>query len=41
MGSEPHFEVVVVGAGPAGAETAYHLARRGRSVLLLERASRQ
>lgn len=30
-------EVVVVGAGPAGAAAAYHLARRGREVLLVER----
>jgi geranylgeranyl reductase family protein len=32
------FEAIVVGAGPAGAEAACHLARRGRRVLLLERA---
>lgn len=31
------FEVVVVGAGPAGGIAAYHLARAGRRVLLLER----
>lgn len=30
-------EVIVVGGGPAGASTAYHLARRGRRVLLLDR----
>jgi len=35
--SELEPEVVVVGAGPAGAATAYHLARRGRRVLLLDR----
>jgi digeranylgeranylglycerophospholipid reductase len=29
-------EVAVVGAGPAGSTIAYHLARRGRSVLLAE-----
>lgn len=31
------FAVTVVGAGAAGASTAYHLARRGHRVLLLER----
>ncbi|YCK38037.1 FAD-dependent oxidoreductase [Actinomadura sp. ATCC 39365] len=31
------FDAVVVGAGPAGSAAAYHLARRGRSVLLVER----
>ncbi|MFC5237629.1 FAD-dependent oxidoreductase [Pseudonocardia zijingensis] len=30
-------DVAVVGAGPAGAATAWHLARRGLHVLLLER----
>jgi menaquinone-9 beta-reductase len=30
-------EVIVVGAGPGGSATAFHLARRGRRVLLLER----
>jgi geranylgeranyl reductase family protein len=32
-------EVVVVGAGPGGCATAYHLARRGVSVALLERST--
>jgi geranylgeranyl reductase family protein len=32
-------DCIVVGAGPAGASAAYHLAKRGRSVLLLEKAS--
>lgn len=31
------FEAVVVGAGPAGSAAAYHLARAGARVLLLER----
>lgn len=31
-------EVVVVGAGPAGSSAAYHLARYGRRVLLIDRA---
>lgn len=32
------FDVAVIGAGPAGSSAAYHLARRGRRVLLLERS---
>lgn len=32
------YDCIVVGAGPAGASTAYHLAKRGHSVLLLEKA---
>lgn len=31
------FDCIVVGAGPAGSTTAYQLAQRGRSVLLLEK----
>jgi geranylgeranyl reductase family protein len=31
------FDCIVVGAGPAGASAAYHLAKRGCSVLLLEK----
>ncbi len=31
------FDCIVVGAGPAGSTTAYQLAKRGRSVLLLEK----
>lgn len=33
------FDCIVVGAGPAGATAAYHLAKRGRSVLILEKAA--
>ncbi|MCF6744051.1 NAD(P)/FAD-dependent oxidoreductase [Blastococcus sp. KM273128] len=32
-------DVIIIGAGPAGAVAAYHLARAGRSVLVLERRS--
>ncbi|WOD41213.1 geranylgeranyl reductase family protein [Nodosilinea sp. E11] len=33
------YDVIVVGAGPAGASTAYHLAKQGHSVLMLEKAA--
>ncbi|MCP9849322.1 geranylgeranyl reductase family protein [Cyanobium sp. Morenito 9A2] len=33
-----HTDVIVIGAGAAGASTAFHLAQRGRKVLMLERA---
>lgn len=33
------YDCIIVGAGPAGAATAYGLAQRGRRVLMLERAS--
>lgn len=36
---EPDADVIVVGAGPGGSSTAYHLARQGARVLLLERSS--
>jgi menaquinone-9 beta-reductase len=36
---ERHADVIVVGAGPAGAATAYHLATAGVDVLLLEKAA--
>src|SRR5579884_3142287 len=37
--SERSADVIVVGAGPAGSTTAYHLARAGLSVLLLEKSA--
>jgi geranylgeranyl reductase family protein len=36
---ERQADVIVVGAGPAGASTAYHLAQAGADVLLLEKQS--
>ncbi|WP_039726489.1 geranylgeranyl reductase family protein [Leptolyngbya iicbica] len=33
------YDCVIVGAGPAGSSTAYHLARQGATVLLLEQAA--
>lgn len=33
------YDCIVVGGGPAGGSAAYHLAKRGRSVLVLERES--
>ncbi|WP_106539694.1 geranylgeranyl reductase family protein [Haloactinopolyspora alba] len=38
-GGSDDADVIVVGAGPAGATTAYHLARSGLDVLLLEKSS--
>ncbi|BDO40675.1 FAD-dependent oxidoreductase [Cellulomonas sp. NTE-D12] len=35
--AEPDFDVIVVGAGPAGSVTAYLLAQQGLSVVLIER----
>lgn len=37
--SEQYADVIVVGAGPAGSATAYHLARSGLDVLLLEKTA--
>lgn len=36
---ERHADVIVVGAGPAGAATSYHLANAGLDVLVLEKAA--
>lgn len=33
------YDCIIVGAGPAGGSAAYHLAKRGRSVLVLEKES--
>ncbi len=33
------FDCIIVGAGPAGGSAAYHLAKKGHSVLLVERAA--
>lgn len=33
------YDCIIVGAGPAGGTAAYHLAKRGRSVLVLEKAA--
>jgi geranylgeranyl reductase family protein len=33
------FDCIIVGAGPAGSSAAYHLAKAGRAVLLLEKAA--
>ena len=40
MSHHEQFDVVIVGGGPAGATAAHDLARRGRHVLLLDRAGR-
>ena len=37
--SEHSADVIVVGAGPAGSTTAYHLAKSGLDVLLLEKTA--
>lgn len=33
------YDCIIIGAGPAGGSAAYHLAKRGRSVLVLEKES--
>ena len=39
MNQSTVYDCIIVGAGPAGGATAYHLAKRGRSVLVLEKES--
>ena len=40
LATDPEWDVIVVGAGPAGSVCAEHLARRGHRILLLERDQR-
>ena len=35
----PHYDVIVVGSGPAGACLGYYLVKKGRKVLTLEKKS--
>jgi len=39
VSSEEKFDVIIIGAGPAGSACAYTLAKEGKSVLLIERGS--
>jgi geranylgeranyl reductase family protein len=39
LGTDRHADVIVVGAGPAGAAAAHHLAQTGADVLLLEKTA--
>src|SRR5436853_7290364 len=36
--TEPNFDVLIIGAGVTGSSIAYHLARQGRKVLVIERS---
>lgn len=40
MSSEEKFDVIIVGAGPAGTSCAYQLAKAGKNVLVIERGTR-
>src|SRR5579884_2099328 len=35
---ETNFEILIIGAGVIGSSIAYHLARQGRKILVIERA---
>ena len=37
MSNEDKFDVIIVGAGPAGSACAYTLAKAGKNVLVIER----
>ena len=37
--SRPHYDVVCVGAGPAGATLGFYMSKMGRKILLLEKAT--
>ncbi|MEY3531899.1 MAG: hypothetical protein RLY68_901, partial [Actinomycetota bacterium] len=39
MNNQNQADVIVVGAGPAGSATAFHLANRGLDVLMFEKTS--
>ena len=38
METQPLYDVLIVGAGPAGATAGYYLAKAGKRVALLEKA---